>query len=72
MVSEVGLIAVAATAVITGAPAWVVNVALGEVAERLPAFAETTSKLYAVLEVSPVMVTECEVVRVLLRAEDEP
>ena len=38
------VIAVAVTAEITGATAVVVNVALGEVADRLELFVETTSK----------------------------
>lgn len=73
MVSEVELIEVAITADMTGVPAAeVVKVLLGDVAEMLLAFAETTSKLYVELAVRPVKVTECTVVNELFSGEEEP
>ena len=58
MVAEVGVIDVDVTAEITGATAVVVKVALGEVVDWLEALTETTSKLYVVPEVKPVMKNE--------------
>ena len=66
------VIAVAVTAEITGATAVVVKVALGEVADRLELLVETTSKLYSVPAVKPVIVTECEVTSVLFSGDCEP
>ena len=61
MVADVVVIAVAVTAEMAGAGA-AVKVALGEVAVRLlELLVETTSKLYSVPGVKPVIVTECEV-----------
>jgi hypothetical protein len=50
----------------------VVKVAVGEVDAVPLLFAETTSKVYAVLGVRPVRVTKCAVVRVALSVDDKP
>ena len=71
MVADVVVIAVAVTAEMVGA-AVVVKVALAEVADRLELLAETTSKLYSVPAVKPVIVTECEVTSVLFSVDCEP
>ena len=65
------VIAVAVTAEMAGGGA-VVKVELGEVVDRLELLVETTSKLYSVPAVKPVIVTECEVTSVLFKADCEP
>ena len=73
MVADVEVIPVDATAEIAGGTAVVVKVALGEVAVRLlELLVETTSKLYSVPAVKPVIVTECEVTCALFSADCEP
>ena len=72
MVADVEVIPVDATAEIAGATAVVVKVALGEVVVMLKLLVETTSKLYSVPWVKPVIVTECEVTSALFSADCEP
>ena len=72
MVADVVVIAVAVTAEMAGAGV-VVKVALGEVAVKLlELLVETTSKLYSVPWVKPVIVTECAVTCALFSADCEP
>jgi hypothetical protein len=58
MVAPVVVIAVAATAEMTGGTAVVAKVKLPEVVDWLELFAETTSKSYVVPDARPEMVTE--------------
>ena len=72
IVAEVVVTPLAATALITGAGAAVVNVKVVEVVVEFVPLVDNTSKSYAVDGVNPVSVTECDVTRVPSSVDCDP